>query len=210
MTKVIGFSLWGDDPKYTVGAVRNAQLAPEIYPGWECHFYVGDGVPQAYIDKLSADNTVILMDGSGWNATFWRFLSAEKADVFISRDTDSRLNPREKAAVDEWLASDKDFHIMRDHPYHQTESLAGMWGCRNGILGGIRDMVFNYDMRDYDQTYQNDQNFLREIIYPLVVDNSMVHDEYFMDPNKRPFPVKRQFAGDFVGQVYNEHEEMQF
>jgi hypothetical protein len=99
---------------------------------------------------------------------------------------------------------------MRDHPYHQTEILAGMWGCRNGILSGIRDMVFNYDMRDYDQTYQNDQNFLREIIYPLVADNSMVHDEYFMDPNKRPFPVKRQFAGDFVGQVYNEHEEMQF
>lgn len=207
---IISFSLWGNNPKYTIGAIRNAQLAPEIYPGWECHFYIGDGVPQVYIDKLSKNNTVILMDGSGWNSTFWRFLSADKADVFISRDTDSRLNLREKAAVDEWLASDKDFHIMRDHPYHQTEILAGMWGCRNGILSGIRDMVFNYDMRDYDQTYQNDQNFLREVIYPLVSDNAMVHDEYFMDPNKRPFPVKRRFVGDFVGQVYNEHEEMQF
>ena len=32
MTKVIGFSLWGDNPKYTVGATRNAQLARKIYP----------------------------------------------------------------------------------------------------------------------------------------------------------------------------------
>ena len=96
---------------------------------------------------------------------------------------------------------------MRDHPYHQTEILAGMWGCRNGILSDIKDMVFNYDMRDYDQTYQNDQNFLREVVYPLVKDKAMVYDEYF---EKKPFPTKRQFVGDFVGQVYNEREEMQF
>ena len=207
MTKVIGFSLWGDNPKYTLGAVRNSELAQQIYPGWECHFYVGDDVPQNIIDTLSKNNTVLLMNGSGWNATFWRFLSADKADVFISRDTDSRLNVRERAAVDEWLASDKDFHIMRDHPYHKTEILAGMWGCRNNILRGIRDMVFNYDMREYDQTYQNDQNFLREIIYPLVKDRAMVHDEYFQ---KRPFPTPRKDMKDFVGQVYNEHEVAQF
>lgn len=207
MTKIISFSLWGHDPKYTVGAIRNSELAKEIYPGWECHFYTGDGVPQDVIDALSNDNTVIMMDGSGWNATFWRFLSAGKADVFISRDTDSRLNPREQAAVDQWLASDKDFHIMRDHPYHQTEILAGMWGCRNGILKGIRDMIFNYDMGSYDQTYQNDQNFLRDVIYPIVKDNSMVHDEFF---EKKPFPTPRINSQDFVGQVYDENEVTQF
>lgn len=207
MTKIISFSLWGHDPKYTVGAIRNSELAKEIYPGWECHFYTGDGVPQDVIDTLSNDNTVIMMDGSGWNATFWRFLSAGKADVFISRDTDSRLNPREQAAVDQWLASDKDFHIMRDHPYHQTEILAGMWGCRNGILKGIRDMIFNYDMGSYDQTYQNDQNFLRDVIYPIVKDNSMIHDEFF---EKKPFPTPRINSQDFVGQVYDENEVTQF
>jgi hypothetical protein len=207
VTKIISFSLWGQDPKYTVGAIRNSELSKEIYPGWECHFYIGDGVPRDVIDTLSHDNPVVIMDGSGWNATFWRFLSAEKADVFISRDTDSRLNPREKAAVNEWLASDKDFHIMRDHPYHKTEILAGMWGCRNGILKGIRDMIFNYDMGSYDQTYQNDQNFLRDVIYPIVKDNSMVHDEFF---EKKPFPTPRINSQDFVGQVYDENEVTQF
>ena len=39
----------------------------------------------------------------------------------LSRDCDSRLNKREKLAVDELLKSDKNFHIMRDHPWHNTE-----------------------------------------------------------------------------------------
>ena len=31
--RVIAFSLWGDQPIYTVGALKNAELAPKIYPG---------------------------------------------------------------------------------------------------------------------------------------------------------------------------------
>ena len=37
--KLITFSLWGQDPKYLVGAIRNAELASEIYPDWICRFY---------------------------------------------------------------------------------------------------------------------------------------------------------------------------
>ena len=44
----------------------------------------------------------------------------------LSRDSDSLLNIREKKAVDEWIKSDKSFHIMRDHKYHKTRILAGM------------------------------------------------------------------------------------
>ena len=32
MKKVISFCLWGNDPKYNVGAIRNAEIAKEIYP----------------------------------------------------------------------------------------------------------------------------------------------------------------------------------
>ena len=38
MKKIIAFSLWGDQPKYTVGAIKNADLAKEIYPDWTCRF----------------------------------------------------------------------------------------------------------------------------------------------------------------------------
>jgi len=32
MKKVVSFSLWGDNPIYNIGAIRNAELAKEIYP----------------------------------------------------------------------------------------------------------------------------------------------------------------------------------
>lgn len=208
MTKIIAFSLWGKDPKYTIGAVRNAELSKDIYPGWICRFYTGKDVPEDIENKLLDNGAeVCRMDGADWNGMFWRFFAADSNDVMISRDTDSRLGLREKAAVDQWLASDKDFHIMRDHPYHQTEILGGMWGVRDGLLSGIKDMIANYDTRDYDNKYQVDQNFLREIIYPLVKDRAMVHDEYFQ---KKPFPSPRKDMKDFVGQVYDQFDKPQF
>lgn len=211
MTKVIAFSLWGTNPKYTIGAVRNAELAKEIYPGWTCRFYTGDDVPEDIENQLLDNGAEVCnMDGSDWNGMFWRFFAADGEDIMISRDTDSRLGLREKAAVDEWLISDKDFHIMRDHPYHRTEILGGMWGVRNGLLKGIKDMIHNYDKGSFDNKYQVDQNFLRDIVYPLVSDNAIVHDEYFLDPDRRPFPMKRMNPQDFVGQVYDENEVAEF
>ena len=37
--RVISMSLYGSERRYTMGAVRNAQLAPVIYPGWTLRFY---------------------------------------------------------------------------------------------------------------------------------------------------------------------------
>ena len=166
MTKVIAFSLWGENPKYTIGAIRNAELAKKIYPDWEVWMYVSEDVPKNILDELISLNCNVLNMGEGnWNGMFWRFKPAASSDIImISRDTDSRLSYREKAAVDEWLTSDKDFHIMRDHPYHATEILGGMWGARNGILSGIKEMMASYDKGDFDNKWQVDQNFLKEII----------------------------------------------
>lgn len=208
MTKVISFSLWGNNPKYTIGAIRNAELAPEIYPGWTCRFYVGEDVPDEITVKLlDLKSEIVLMNGSGWNGMFWRFAAADSSDTVLSRDTDSRLNKREYFAVQEWLNSDKDFHIMRDHPYHATEILGGMWGVRNGALKGISNLIKNYNRGKFDNQYQVDQNFLREVIYPMVKHRSVVHDEFF---EKKPFPTIRLNKQDFVGQVYNEYDEAQF
>ncbi len=36
MKRVISYSLWGDNPKYTIGAIKNAELALTYYPDFEC------------------------------------------------------------------------------------------------------------------------------------------------------------------------------
>ena len=54
MKKIISFSLWGSNPKYTIGAIRNAELTPIIYPGWVSRFYCGLSVPINIINKLKS------------------------------------------------------------------------------------------------------------------------------------------------------------
>ena len=205
MKKVVSFSLWGDNPKYTVGAIENAKLVNKIYEGWTARFYCGKSVPENIINELkSLENTeVILMNEQGnWTGMFWRFMACEDSDIMVSRDTDSRISFREKHAVDEWIASDKDFHIMRDHPYHNVPILGGMWGCRNGILSNIRELVDRYNKGDF---WQTDQNFLREVVYDKVKESSIIHDSYFnFEITKRLFPTKR-INREFVGDVFDEN-----
>ena len=197
MTKIISYSLWGDDTRYTLGAIRNAELAREIYPDWEVWMYVSENLSKDIQNQLLDLNcTLVKMQGEDWTGMFWRFYAAAKRNVtMISRDVDCRLSYREKAAVDEWLASDKDFHIMRDHPYHGTEILGGMWGCRNGILSNIKELVEDYDKGNY---WQIDQEFLKFIVYPIVRESAFVHDEFF---ERKPFPFPRNDK-HFVGQAY--------
>jgi hypothetical protein len=204
MKKIISFSLWGDNPVYTQGAIRNAELAKEIYPDWVCRYYIGKSTPNDIVVKLqNFDNTeVIVMDSDGdWTGMFWRFYPASEddVDVMISRDCDSRVNTREKEAVDEWLNSDKGFHIMRDHPWHNTAILGGMWGSKKGTIKNIKEMIENYVKGNF---WQVDQNFLKELIYPTVKENYFVHDEFF---EKKLFPSKRPI-GIFVGQAFNEKD----
>lgn len=207
MKKIISFSLWGENPKYTIGALRNAELANDIYPDWVCRFYIGKSVPKNIIDELNKmkNTEIIFMDEQGdWTGMFWRFYACEDSDVMISRDTDSRLSMREKYAVDEWLNSDKDFHIMRDHPYHRTEILGGMWGCRNGILKDIKNLINEYSKGDF---WQIDQNFLREKIYPIIKNNSLIHDSFLsFEKQKKQFPTER-INTEFVGDVFDENNE---
>ena len=203
MIKLICFSLWGDNPIYTIGAIKNAELAKKHYPGWVCRYYVSECVPRDIIIKLEAfNNTEIINMGKGdWTGMFWRFYPAseEGVDIMISRDTDSRLNGRESEAVSEWLNTDKGFHIMRDHPYHTTQILGGMWGVKSGILNNMKNMIDNYVKGDF---WQVDQNFLKEVIWPIVKDNHVSHDEYF-DGNK--FPTERK-PRLFVGQPFDEFD----
>ena len=64
MKKLICFSLWGDDSTYTIGAIKNADLAKKHYPGWICRYYIADCVPKNIIDELSnKDNVEIKLQG---------------------------------------------------------------------------------------------------------------------------------------------------
>lgn len=113
--KIIAYSLWGASPVYNYGAMINARLAPCIYPGWKCRFYLGQGVPDSTRVTLAQAGAEIV-EAAGRHTdvapAMWRFLVADDPGVaiFLCRDCDARLSPKEAAAVDVWLRSGKRAH----------------------------------------------------------------------------------------------------
>ena len=60
-----------------------------------------------------------------------------------------------------WLESDHPFHIMRDHPNHGVQVLAGMWGAKlnnntrnkyKEMLGKIMKNVSSFNRTRKDKT----------------------------------------------------------
>lgn len=212
--KVISFSLYGNNPKYTIGAIKNSKLKDVFYPDWQMRVYHNDSVPNYILEELKKNNVVLIntkTDQGVCNA-MWRFAPAseEGVEYFISRDCDSRLFERDVAAVEEWLASDKKFHIIRDHPGgHAWEINAGMWGCKGGFIENIQDKMMKYTQTSSWITDRAvDQRFLQEIIYPQAITSLFLHDEYF-NYEKIGTPIKRDRKLDdfaFIGEPFDEND----
>jgi len=178
--KIISFCLWGKHEFYNYGAYENAVLAQSIYPDWVCRFYYSN-TDSRIIKLLESMSNVELIKidkiEHNYSNMFWRFIPAfmEKDIIMIVRDTDSRLNMREKLAVDEWLNTESDFHIMRDHIWHGTRILGGMWGVRNNLLLGLEKEFLTYQRVNQKG---NDQKFLQDTIYNFVKHTALIHDTY--------------------------------
>lgn len=209
MTKYISFSLWGNNRTYTIGALKNVELAKEIYSGWKTIIYHDDSVPIEILDTLKAlEITLVNMSGTPIYGCFWRFLAADFPDCeyAIFRDTDSRLSKREYLAVQEWTQNNKNIHIMRDHPYHEIPFgsssrtiLAGMWGIKGGVFK-MQSAIIDF-CKDREDKYGIDQAFL-ELIYKKFNHSQTVHDEFF---EKKPFPIKRK-SYRFIGERIDEND----
>lgn len=210
MKKIISLSLYGDNPKYCIGAIKNVKLQEEIYPDWICRIYYNFTVPIKYIDELKKLNVELIdMSSSNLNefGMFWRFQVYDDKNVerFIVRDTDSRLNKREKAAVDEWIKSDKNLHIIRDHPQHGVLILGGTWGVKNDFRFNMSELIYGYLKDKKKFNYGDDQRFLIKI-HKTYMDSMICHDNFFDFPFNMPFPSERNNF-EFVGQVFDENDE---
>jgi hypothetical protein len=208
--KVISFSLFGTDSTYTAGALVNAQLAREVYPGWTCRFYVGSSIKLDVISGLEAAGAQVI-DRSDWpqdwSALLWRYdtLTDQDVEAHLFRDCDSRLSLREASAVAEWLDGGADFHIIRDHPEHYMPIMAGMWGA---TAAGAKLVADTIPTGERDHRFV-DQVWLRDVVYPVAKDRALVHDEVNSFPGERPHPIpapRVPIPGggvEFVGQCYN-------
>jgi len=203
---IIAFSLFGGNSKYCEPAVLNVQEQPLLYPHWVCRFYVDGSVPESVIGRLRAGGAqVVLVEGAAvqWPGPMWRFLALDDPQMHrvIFRDADSVISQREAGAVQQWLASGKRFHIMRDWCSHTELMLAGLWGVVAGTLPPLEQLMQHFMSAPLESRHFADQFFLRRLVWPYARQSMMHHDSVFGFMGGIPFPDGDRPAGFHTGYV---------
>ncbi len=178
---------------YLEGALHNIKGAKLYYPDWVVRIYVFGLNETVEALLLESSNNAELvrcwastpLDVSSSRKMTARFLSYDDPDTMylISRDLDSRFNPRELFAVNEWISSGLHFHVMRDHDQHDVPVLGGMFGIRRGALTGkvttmadLLSSAFAQEPNGITGMRGEDQSFLAKYVWPLVSSNAITHD----------------------------------
>lgn len=201
----VAFSLYRPEPKYTEGILRNAELMPTIYPGWEMHVWVDWDVPQAVVVRLySLHATVHEMDGNFTNRMFYRFLIHDEPDVerYLIRDADSRVSPREAWCVQEWLKAGTLLHTIHDHPHHIKPiqgGLFGVWRSKDNRIPNMGKLIVDGGWADLDKWGQ-DEAFLEKAVWPRYQDSFTEHGR------SKDIPIQNTDPDSFCGEIVDEKE----
>ena len=190
------------------GIFINYHEAKIIYPDWIVRIYMLYDEPYKYIKILESfkDIEVILVDTNICLRTL-RFLPNDDKDVniWLSRDLDSIVNWREKAAVDDWLInhSDKDLHIMNDSIGHNFW-MAGLFGYKNNNNNkkNILEYILNISNSKNISHYSGDAEIAKEFFYNN--DNHIQHyNSGLKFINYKNFPSHKPISCSIVGNIIN-------
>lgn len=201
---VVSYSLFGTEPAYRTGVLENCALARQLFPGWVCRVHVSERIAAEVLPALeeAGAEAVVMAQRDHYDGLYWRFLPAADRDVaaVIIRDADARLGLREKAAVDEWLASGMALHVMRDHPGHRRLIPAGLWGCRGGAVPDMAALVERFGQEHGFASRTGDADFLERHVYPRLRSDMLVHSAFSYFPGERPRLIAAAREGtDYLG-----------
>lgn len=218
--KVVSFCIYGSNDKYCRGLLENIDIIKNKLSDFHIFIYVGDNVPEQWITRYNEYDKVKLIHTNriGHDNMINRFfaIDEENVDVMIVRDADSRIHDRDLWCVHHFIHSNFLAHTIRDHPYHVTQIMGGLWGLKKGLLNKpLKDLYLLYNSKNsVVNQIQHDQSFLRDLIYNLIKNNLIVYvssNNLVFDGGVKhlfiPFPIKN---GDFCGQVIEYKDSMPY
>ncbi|XP_047471543.1 uncharacterized protein LOC125026981 [Penaeus chinensis] len=218
--RVITYSLFGNLTKYWNGLEDILVTTKQHYPGWNVWLYtIPSGRENFFCPLMHAHPHLFLCDVTNLppplgdvtevNPRMWRFLAMgdEMLSVMVVRDTDSKITERESRAVAEWLTYNTSFHLMRDHPFHVSPVLAGLWGARWDLRSKGGSLLSPGDMRNLRgamvakgrRPYHREQD--QKVLWPVMTSSLTSHDSFkckMYPAGTRPFPTRREH-GLYVG-----------
>lgn len=202
---------------YYDGLDENIRLIERHFPGWRVYVFLGADVPDWFETFLQTKYPFVQTRRTGvlgYENTVHRFFAIDEPDVDVVffRDTDSRVHWKDRWAIQNFMSQyPRNVHIIRDHPEHKSKIAAGTWGIRKGLLKEtMRDLYAKWtpvhvgsgDENDV-RGYGIDQNFLVDVIYPLVEKSIFVtHSNGYVLPNELAVEFPFEWTNDmYVGRV---------
>ena len=130
---------------------------------------------------------------------FWRYLIFFESGYSIVRDLDSRISEREVTYIENWVNSNKDYFIIRDHPWHSLVP-GGLVGLKLDD-SNIKDFFIEF-VKNNGLGWGTDQEMLSK--YFDKIDKSNVFYCGFDDNTNY---IKRDDLDFFIGIQLDENDE---
>lgn len=218
--KVFSYCVFGTQKKYCLGMVKNLEQIKHLFPDYNVFIYLGNDVPQEYVDQYKSFQNVTLIQRNytGLLLTIERFLCVDdNFDVVFVRDADSRFGDRDMWCIRNFLDSKFTICTIRDHKWHGRELLAGHTGIKR-----IPHVSLQKDLAEFTSKtgtinyYQNDQDFIIKYIFDKHKQDVIAYSEYhnFGEGSTMKIPLPRKSNEDFCGNVYlfdkNDTEHTEF
>ena len=174
----------GNRNKYTYNCVANVLIAEKLFPDWKLYIYYDNTINNKIIQFLKNATNVVEKDMtdhwlSKYDKMMWRNLAMddETLDIVCIRDCDGWLSYREKVIMEDWINSDKDIHIIRDHCWHAGKIGGGLWGRKNSVKLNMEQLMTNYFTKNINHKSHSgeDQDFLTDNFYEKYKDRTVIY-----------------------------------
>lgn len=182
MVNVFSFCLYGPrTDRYYVGLQENVSLILRYFPDWKAYVYVAPDVEESMLTWLRGQSIVVLRETGvlGPPNMIHRFYAIDEpgVDLMLVRDADSRIHWKDRWAIETFVASPHYIaHTIRDHKEHTARIMGGLWGLRKDAGINMHDAYSQYkEDETLGHRLAHDQNFLLDVIYPIVKPRMLVH-----------------------------------
>lgn len=184
---VFSFCIYGNSKKYCQGLLENLKLIRIHFPSFHTYIYYYSNVPQHYIEQYKTYPNVHLkkpekFDHPNMVDRFFVLDDDPTVDIVLIRDADSRIHDRDRFCINHFLNSSQLCHTIRDHHFHHSPIMGGLWGIKRGVFPKDFDMknIYRHYKRNVqnqspDNLYGHDMFFLRYCIYQYVLHSLIVY-----------------------------------
>jgi hypothetical protein len=188
---VFSFCIYGSERNYYEGLLENVQIIRTFFPDFDIYVYKGLCDPTWTFEGVK----VIETNREGAINMMYRYLPLTFAKIGFVRDADSRITERDRWTIQEFLKSDKKYHIIRDHVFHKSKIMGGLFGWKQSIeLSHPLEAEYNYG---------DDEAFLASSLYPRIWKDALVHTNIrgFHGEHVELITIPQKDPSDFIGNV---------